>query len=577
ANNQAILKSKGKYVLLLNPDTLVEEDTFSKTVAFMNAHPEAGGLGVKMIDGKGRFLPESKRGLPTPSVAFYKIFGLSALFPKSRTFGKYHLGYLSKDQTHPIEVLSGAFMLMRRSVLDEVGLLDEDFFMYGEDIDLSYRIILGGYKNYYFHDARIIHYKGESTKKSSVNYVFVFYRAMVIFAKKHFSKRNAKAFDFFINLAIYIRAGLAILQRFVSKTFIYFADFIIIISLLLLLKSWYVSVSGITYQTKLLVAAFAGYTGIWMISSFLNGGYDRPYSHFKNLRGIAIGSLIILMVYALLPESLRFSRALILLGTVTTTVYYLLSRSFLNAVSPSEAQLRQGKIGIVANEKEFDRIEKLLTDSGFHSVKPLRISPEKDERGEEAHADRLAEIVSIYKLQTVIFSGLDVASQRIIGLMANTESKGLQFKIAPPESAFIIGSNSIERGGNVFLMDLNAVNKASNKRRKRFFDFGLAMIFLFSYPITLFGVQEKMGFFKNIFSVLSGQKSWVGYAKTKSPQPDLPKIKSGVLNPMDRIRFLKSPEETAKKLNAVYAREYGLRKDMAILSSGFNRLGRRET
>jgi GT2 family glycosyltransferase len=576
ANNQAIRESSGRYVLLLNPDTLVEEDTFSQTVAFMDDHPEAGGLGVKMIDGKGRFLPESKRGLPTPGVAFYKIFGLSALFPKSKIFGKYHLGFLSKEETHSIEVLSGAFMLMRKEALDKVGLLDEDFFMYGEDIDLSYRIILGGYKNYYFHKARIIHYKGESTKKSSVNYVFVFYRAMVIFAKKHFSKRNAKTFGFFINLAIYIRAGLAILQRFISKSFIYLADFTILMMLLWLLKIWYVSITGIFYQRELLMGAFATYSIIWIVSCFLNGGYDRPYSHFKNLRGIAIGTLLILMIYALLPESLRFSRALILLGTVSTTIYFLLSRSLLNYIAPVEARISDGKIGIVAGENEFERIERLLTDSGFRGIKPLRISPEKDIRGEEAHADRLEEIVSIYKLQTVIFSGSDVASQRIIGLMANTQSKGLQFKIAPPESAFIIGSNSIERGGNVFLMDLNAINKASNKRRKRSLDFFLALALLISYPVTVWGVQEKVGFFKNIWQVLFGKISWVGYAKTKTSQTDLPRIKTGVLNPMDRIRYLKSPDETAKKLNSIYAREYGLRKDLAIISSGFSRLGRRD-
>ncbi|MFY8185415.1 MAG: glycosyltransferase family 2 protein, partial [Bacteroidia bacterium] len=161
ANNQAIRIAKGSYVVLLNPDTVVEEDTFEKTIAFMDAHPEAGGLGVKMLDGKGNFLLESKRGLPTPSVAFYKIFGLSALFPKSKVFGKYHLGYLDKEQTHEVDVLSGAFMLMRKETLDNVGLLDEEFFMYGEDIDLSYRIILGGYKNYYYSGTRIIHYKGE--------------------------------------------------------------------------------------------------------------------------------------------------------------------------------------------------------------------------------------------------------------------------------------------------------------------------------------------------------------------------------------------------------------------------------
>jgi GT2 family glycosyltransferase len=166
ANNQAIKLSKGEYVLLLNPDTMVEEDTFTKVIGFMDEHPDAGGLGVKMIDGKGTFLPESKRGFPSPMVAFYKIFGLSRLFPKSKRFNHYHLGYLDKNQVHEIEVLAGAFMLMRRQTLDKVGLLDEDYFMYGEDIDLSYRIIKGGYKNYYYPHTAIIHYKGESTKKA---------------------------------------------------------------------------------------------------------------------------------------------------------------------------------------------------------------------------------------------------------------------------------------------------------------------------------------------------------------------------------------------------------------------------
>ncbi len=177
ANNQAIRVSTGEYVLLLNPDTVVEDDTFSKCLAFMDAHPDAGGLGVKMVDGKGNFLPESKRGLPTPAAAFYKMFGLAKLFPHSKRFAHYYMGHLSDDETNEVEILAGAFMLMRRATLDKVGLLDETFFMYGEDIDLSYRITQGGYKNYYFPETRIIHYKGESTKKTSVNYVLVFYKA----------------------------------------------------------------------------------------------------------------------------------------------------------------------------------------------------------------------------------------------------------------------------------------------------------------------------------------------------------------------------------------------------------------
>ncbi|MGB0431327.1 MAG: glycosyltransferase family 2 protein, partial [Bacteroidia bacterium] len=157
ANNQAIRESNGEYVLLLNPDTVVEEDTFLSCVDFMDQHPKGGALGVKMLDGKGEFLPESKRGLPAPDVAFFKIFGFSNLFPKSKIFGKYHLGFLDKDEVHEIDVLAGAFMLLRRKTLNEIGLLDETFFMYGEDIDLSYRIVKAGYKNYYFSDTTIIH------------------------------------------------------------------------------------------------------------------------------------------------------------------------------------------------------------------------------------------------------------------------------------------------------------------------------------------------------------------------------------------------------------------------------------
>jgi len=186
ANNQAIRASSGDYILLLNPDTLIEEDTLEKCIRFMDEHPDAGGLGVRMIDGSGKFLPESKRGFPSPWTAFCKTFGLSRLFPHSRTFNHYHLGYLDEYATHDVEVLAGAFMMLRRSVLQQIGLLDEAFFMYGEDIDLSYRIRQAGYRNYYFPDTTIIHYKGESTKKGSLNYVRVFYQAMIIFARTHF-------------------------------------------------------------------------------------------------------------------------------------------------------------------------------------------------------------------------------------------------------------------------------------------------------------------------------------------------------------------------------------------------------
>ena len=217
ANNQAIEQSTGKYVLLLNPDTVIAENTLFEVFQFMEAHPEAGGTGVKMLDGDGRFLPESKRGFPTPWVSFCKIFGLSALFPHSRIFGRYHMKYLSPDECHPIDILSGAFMFMRRETLDKSGLLDESFFMYGEDIDLSYRLVLAGYTNYFL-PTPIIHYKGESTKKGSLRYVRVFYEAMLIFFKKHYP-HYSKGYYLAVKFSIFFRASLAAAYRAVSFPF----------------------------------------------------------------------------------------------------------------------------------------------------------------------------------------------------------------------------------------------------------------------------------------------------------------------------------------------------------------------
>ncbi len=196
ANNQAIRQSKGKYVLLLNPDTIVGEDTLARFVEFMDVHPEAGGTGAYMLNVDGTFAPESRRGLPTPFVAFCKMSGLASLFPKSRLFGRYYMHYLDKSEVNEIEVMSGAYMMLRREALDKVGLLDETFFMYGEDIDLSYRVLKGGYKNYFL-PVRMLHYKGESTVKSSYRYAYVFYQAMRLFFRKHYGH-----YSFFISLPI---------------------------------------------------------------------------------------------------------------------------------------------------------------------------------------------------------------------------------------------------------------------------------------------------------------------------------------------------------------------------------------
>lgn len=185
ANNIALAKATGRYVLFLNPDTVVAERTIPGCVEYMDAHPEVGAVGVRMQYGDGRFAVESRRSLPTPSVSFWHMTGLGRMFPRSKVFAKYHLTYLDKTQECAIDVVSGAYMFVRKETLDKTGGFDESFFMYGEDIDLSYRIIQAGYVNRYL-PLPIVHYKGESTIKTSYKYAKVFYDAMLIFFNKHF-------------------------------------------------------------------------------------------------------------------------------------------------------------------------------------------------------------------------------------------------------------------------------------------------------------------------------------------------------------------------------------------------------
>lgn len=215
ANNIFIQQTESEYVLLLNPDTIVGENALDEVVAFMDAHPKAGGVGVCMLKVDGTPAMESRRGFPTPLTAFYKMSGLCARFPKSRRFGHYYMGYLPWSSAERIEVISGAFCMVRHEALDKIGLLDEDFFMYGEDIDLSYRLLKGGYENWYV-PARILHYKGESTHKSSFAYVHVFYDAMFIFFRKHYGHLSL-LFSVPVKGAILVKATAALFKMLIGR------------------------------------------------------------------------------------------------------------------------------------------------------------------------------------------------------------------------------------------------------------------------------------------------------------------------------------------------------------------------
>lgn len=576
ANNQAILQADAEYILLLNPDTVVEEETFSKVISFMDAHPDAGGLGVRMVDGKGKFLPESKRGLPTPTVAFYKIFGLSKLFPKSERFGQYHLGYLSEFETNKIEILSGAFMLMRSEALEKVGLLDEAFFMYGEDIDLSYRILKGGYTNYYFPETRIIHYKGESTKKSSVNYVFVFYRAMIIFAEKHFSQKNAKLFSFLINAAIYFRATLAISMRFIWHAVLPLVDFsILLIGLYALTNQW--RISNIDFPESIVNISLPAYTLIWMLSVLFQNGYDNTVKLSNYFKSTLIGTMTILIVYALLPKSWQFSRLYILLGAGWVLSYFLLSRIFLHFSIGKKFNLspkKNKRFAIVGGQEEFERVAEILkqTTRKIESIEHVSAGEEK-EKGAIGTLNQLDQILHIKGINEIIFCAKDTTAQTIINWMTVIDSTKIDFKIAQPDSLSLIGSNSIETAGDLYVLDINSITKTENIRSKRTFDIAMGLLLLVVSPILIWYMENKKLFLQNVLSVLIGKLSLVGYFKLDSKiSNQLPRIKPGILNPTDSLLF---PDVSlTDKLNLIYARDYSIGKDLSILLKAWKKLDR---
>jgi GT2 family glycosyltransferase len=573
ANNQAMRICKGEYVLLLNPDTLIEVDTLQKVVDFMDAHLEGGGLGVKMVDGKGNYLPESKRGLPTPAAAFYKIFGFSTLFPKNKHFSAYHLGHLDQDAVHEIDILSGAFMLMRKSVLDQVGLLDEDFFMYGEDIDLSYRIQLGGYKNYYFPETRIIHYKGESTKKDSLNYVFVFYRAMIIFARKHFSKKNAGFFSLLINMAIVFKAGLSITSQMLRRFSKVLIDFVLIYAGLFAFAAYWgphFASQSHAYPSTFLYGLIPLYILIDLLSVYYSGGYDRPLKFSKMLRGHVLGIMAILALYALLPENYRFSRALVLFSALYIPLVSSLWRWLLSLGSKPfiewEGNIRK-RFLLVGEHNEISRVKELLDKTSLEIDAIIDLEPQ------EKNLQNLGEIVKIEKINEVIFCAKDMASARIIDMMTTLQHLHIDFKIAPPESLFIIGSNSINSAGDIYLQELNAINKLDNRRYKRLFDVFLSLFLLLTFPIGILFQKKPIQYLRNIALIFIAAKSFVGFNREEDLDIRLPIIKRGVLTPEDGLKQKQLTKLQVKRVNMLYARDYKLSNDITIVWRGFRKLG----
>ncbi len=433
ANNVGFGRADGEYILILNPDTVLPEDNLRKMKEFMDRSPEVGIAGCKALDEDGSFQPACRRGFPTPWAAFSKLFGLQKLFPKSKLFGKYNQTFRDVNETYHVDSVIGAYMFCRRETIENLGGFDPDYFMYGEDLDLCLRAAKAGMKTAYFHETTVVHYKGESTKRSSINEVKHFYKAMEIFAKKHYS--SSALFLLFIRFGIWIRSLVARISPFKRDLFLIVADFAAINAGFFLaakIKTGaFLQVLNVSFPfANFAVAAFV------IIVMFFTGEYfERNRRISRSLFAYMI-SFFVLSSLELIFERFFISRA-ILIGTVGFSAVLSISiRIVLNLIDKLREKKRSARIAVVGTVEASARMIKALKAApGGEQALVGIISPGKyfDSDGDPpvlGNLDSLPKILDRYNITEVIFADKSLSNAAVMSIIDKSAGKSARFSFA---------------------------------------------------------------------------------------------------------------------------------------------------
>lgn len=403
---------------------------------------------------------------------------------------------------------------------------------------------------------------------------------MQIFALKHFSKQKAFWFSMLINLAIVFSATIAAFYRFSRKFALPIIDAICIYTIVFLVQfvwaKFIIYPDGGQFSTVFMRLIIPAYLLLWLGIMHLTGSYDKPYNIKKPIYGLLLGSLLILLIYSLVPESYRFSRAIILISMILNIGCVSIIRIGTHKLRIIELdKYAKKRMLIIGDKKEYKRLQKLFKQLNNTSI--IGYIFQKEEQDTEpsylGKPEDLNDLIKINKADELVFCSTNFSTQEIISFMSFIKKPILKIRIAPSESNTIIGSNSILSFEDVFTYELNTLNHPTNKRLKRVFDFFIALCFIIIFPFAIFRIKNPFGFLINIFKVLFAQKTWVGYFDTADKQ-NLPQLKTAVLNPTDLFHKMDSNTREITESNLQYAKEYQLYTDLCIITKVFNQLGR---
>jgi len=590
ANNQGLAIAKGKYILFINPDCIVSEDTIDKMIFFFESHPECGLAGCKILNSDGTLQLACRRSFPGPWTSFTKVTGLSNLFPKSRIFARYNLTYLDENKTYEVDAVSGSFMMIRREVYEKVGGFDEQFFMYGEDLDLCYRIQKSGFKVFYVHTTQVIHYKGESTKRSNLDETKLFYDAMHLFVKKHLS--SFPLVELILRTAIGFRKLFAFLGKRKLSLYTAITDFIFFNLSLFIAEQFYKNVTNwVGFDPDAYLVIYTVPALLQIFVSMLSGVYRKDeVSVLRNFGAIIISFLFITSATFFFKQY-AFSRAVVIIAfilfLIVTTLYRIFLKLFFKLGIKLDGSLNRRTVIVGTDEEAVKLAQKIKQQKadvhsyiGLIGKTHLEIGKEVNGFSVVGSIGNIKNVFAERKINEVIFSSEEISYAEMMSIVSASKNRNVDFKIVGSDMNFVVGKSSVSMLDDIPLVEVNYnISSSAVRTMKVIFDYVFSFTSLLSLYPLIYLVTKLSGketdfrkFILSIPSVLSGRNSLVGPKKSFLVESmNLGKAGLTGLWYIDEGTFTDS-----EKLDFYYVKNQNIWLDLEILGKTLNKMWSKE-